>query len=538
LFLLGVVLAAWGSAIASPAIWALSLACLAATLFSGRSLGWQVSPLALAIWAYTAWTVIHTAFISRAYNPTGLFDPCFLLAGFTIGRTFEREQRQRCYYALAGVVAVLALWGVGQIAFGAGRGRAVFETANTLASVVNMALASALVMIVYGAPRRLGILAAILFAGLLASFSRGGAMAILVTAVALCAFPGRPTFQWRRFAKVAPPLLAGAAIVFVAMALARGLPSPGAPAGMISNLDSVRSRLELYRLAWSTLDFSWGIGYLAFRHVLEVGRATVPSYGESAFTSYVHNDFLQTLLELGIAGLAALIAILALAARAATRRSREADVSPEEGFAALAGVLTVVVHAFVDFPLHVPLCLFLFGFGAGVLDRGRGLLASTAPGIQTQRLVTLVLVAGAAVLLARAVIAEGAAAYAMKKWLLGQTRDAASGFEVAQRADPADWRYHLYAGQFWFAQAAQSGKPEHAQRADSAFAAGQAANPLEPSSALGRAFTNLRYASLLPAPAPPATIAAWADQALMVAPVNPAVRREYAEIRRRLAARP
>jgi uncharacterized membrane protein YhaH (DUF805 family) len=268
----------------------------------------------------------------------------------------------------------------------------------------------------------------------------------------------------------------------------------------------------------------------------QIGRAAVPSYGASSFTYFVHDDYLQTLLELGIPGLAALVAIVAFAVRAALAVWRAADARRDESLAMLACVLTLAIHALVDFPLHIPLCLLLFGFALGVLDRVS--IPTTdreLPAGQAQRLATLVFGIGLPVLLARPGVAEAAAAYGMKKWLLGETRAAAYGFELARRADPKDWRYHLYAGQFWFAQTAENRQPEQAKLADAAFAAGMAANPLEPSSALGRAFTQLRYASILVTPAPAQTIRAWADQALMVAPQNTAVRKEYEDIVRRLS---
>lgn len=534
---LAAVVAAWGSAQASPAIWVVSLACLAAGLSFNWTSRWVVTPLALAVWAYVAWTVFHTAVLSRAYNPTGLFDPLFLFAGFAIARSLDVKQRGQCYTAMAILVGMLALWGGGQLAFGSSRGHAHFETGNTLASVLNLALAPAAVAIAYGArDRRLEMLTVALFAGLCATVSRGGGLAILAAMAITVALGGMQGVRRQPIVRLVLLFVAGAACAALAAVASVWLPRLAADAPVFANLDSVRSRLELYRLAWSTTSFGWGIGYLAFRYVLEVGRAEVPSYGETGVTYFVHNDYLQALLELGIVGLVALVALVGLAVRAGVRLARSNGENRHESLAILAGVLTVSLHALVDFPLHVPLCVLLFGFGLGVLDRLNSPTDERAPAGQAQRLVTLVLASALSVLVARPVIAEAAAAYGMKKWLLGETRAAAYGFEFARRADPRDWRYHLYAGQFWFAQAAQNGQAEQAKLADEAFAAGMAANPLEPSSALGRAFTQLRYGSILPAPAQPLAIRAWAEQALMVAPLNAAVRREYEQIMPRLPA--
>jgi len=423
-----------------------------------------------------------------------------------------------------------------QLAFGAGRGHAHFETGNTLASVLNGILAPLVVALLYGGGRQLQILTATLFAGVWATFSRGGAIALVMGLLVAIAVAGLPRSSWRRLPTIGLLFVTGGAVVALAIVASHWLPRWAEQGAVVAlSLDSVKSRLELYELAWATTVFGWGIGYLAFRYVLELGRADVPSFGETSITYFVHNDYLQTLLELGVPGLAALLAMLVLAVRATMRAAPAREGQGGEASAILAGVLTYAFHATIDFPLHLPICLLLFGLGLGVIDRLSAPATDRhAHAGQAQRLVTLVLVIGLTVLLARPVIAEVAAAYAMKKWMVGETRAAAFGFELARRVDPGDWRYHLYAGQFWFAQAAENKEPEQARLADTAFAAGMAANPLDSSNALGRAVTHLTYASLLTAPAQPPIIRAWAEQALSVAPRNPAVRKEYEYIIKRL----
>ena len=460
----------------------------------------------------------------------------FLLAGFALGRSANERQRARCYGALAFLVGALAIWSVLQLALGEKRGHALFEAASTHATVVNAALAPTLVAIVlFGANWRLVVLGGILFAGLCATGSRGGFLALAGGMAVAWIWVHRANWHRRSIALVA--LLFGCGVIAVALAGALGSweGKLGEPAGALANLDSARSRLELYELAWSTSSFGLGIGYLAFRYVLEIGREQVPSYSDNSFTYFVHNDYLQTLLELGWPGLVALLAMVLLAVRARAWGAPSTEKERHESTAVLAGVLTIALHAAVDFPLHVPLCLLLFGFGLGVLDRlSAPDLKRDVPAAQPQRLATLILALALTTLLARSVISEAASSYAARKWLVGETRAAAYGFELARRIDSGDWRHHLYAGQFWFAQAADNNEPEQARLADAAFAAAMAANPLEPTSVLGRVLTQLTYHSILPSPAPPALVRAWAEQARMLAPLSPEVRKEYERIQRRL----
>ncbi len=141
-------------------------------------------------------------------------------------------------------------------------------------------------------------------------------------------------------------------------------------------------------------------------------------------------------------------------------------------------------------------------------------------------------------MLARPAIAELAAVYATHKWLLGDGKAAAYGFELARRFDAKDSRYHASAGQFWFIDVSVTGNPEAARRADEAFAAGMQSNPFDTTNRLRRVLTQIRFGPLLPEPASAQTLRKWADDALALAPLNPALRKEHADLIKLLEAKP
>jgi len=124
--------------------------------------------------------------------------------------------------------------------------------------------------------------------------------------------------------------------------------------------------------------------------------------------------------------------------------------------------------------------------------------------------------------------ARAASLYGERSWRSGQGEPAAFGFELARRLQPRDWRYHWYAGQFWFAQAAYGGKKEAANLADHAFAAAIRANAADPRPLLGRLATQLRFAPLLGDRQPTQVLRDWADRALALAPLDSSVRRDHA----------
>lgn len=187
-------------------------------------------------------------------------------------------------------------------------------------------------------------------------------------------------------------------------------------------------------------------------------------------------------------------------------------------------------HALVDFPFYVPACLLLFGALLGTMNRRLempsvpgALPAARAP---WARAVRAGVAAIAVILLLRPVLAEAAAEWGLQRYGAQQAQSAAFWLETARRLDPADWRYHLYAGLFWDGMASASGSADAARFASAAFTAGVEANPVEVRNLLGLIAVHRVHARLLDAPADRATREAWVARAEALAPYNAAVRRE------------
>jgi hypothetical protein len=205
-----------------------------------------------------------------------------------------------------------------------------------------------------------------------------------------------------------------------------------------------------------------------------------------------------------------LLGIAAWPLLAARRLAPKLRAAPAERLilVALAAALgSMAAHAVVDFPFYIPVCLMMYGSALGLLDS----MLLRASGDETPRTgahalmrVRGAVVAGAATLalwiLITPVAAQAAAGYAHRQWRAAFGESAAYWFEVARRLEPRDWRYHWYAGQFWFAEAAQNRKPEAARLADRAFSDGYAANAREKRNLLGLIATHRELRALLPAP--------------------------------------
>ncbi len=488
---------------------------------------------------YALVVVLNTLLVSPAYTPAGLFHPLLLALAFVAFRRFDDLTERRAALAGLALGAILAAWGLAQIgALGVARAHALFETPATYAAVINLLLVPLLALVMTG--RRAALLLAaggLLAAAMFAAGSRGGFLALAAGLGAAATLALRAGMLQRRGLALAFALLAAGWILAAGL---RSMPLAGpvgssveAPPTAEAQAESSQARLELFDLSWS----AWlarplaGTGYLTFRHVLEQGRAKVPSYGESLETWFVHNDYLQTLQELGPLGLAALLALVGLPAWLGYRRIPLLPVERRQAPLVAAAALTAMgFHALVDFPFYIPICLVLYGALLGSLDRrfGEG-HASAAPPLHAAnwfRAVRAGCVVLAGVILLRPVVAEAAAEWGLSRSARGHSQSAAFWLEAARRVEPADWRYHWYAGRFWDGQVSVSGKREAARLAGEAYSAGFAANPMEIGNLLGMISVHRRHGKLLDAPAGSTVLEVWVAQAEALAPFNRAVRRE------------
>ena len=534
LFFLALAFAGAGSYYGSIAFWAASVLMLAAARKAERS-EWGFSWLGLAAAAYAAAVMLSVFATSSAYTAAGLFHPLMLALSYLVLRGCAHRDEKAIAYATGAFGLVVGAWGLLQIGFlGVARASAFFETPATYAVVLSLILVPRLAAVAAG-KREAAIIfaAAFLAAAVFAAESRGALLALAAGtgSVAILGMRAR-LLQWRGVARVALLLAVGWAAVLAI----RSAPAFEAPSvGVTARAESSISRLELFALSWKARREQplAGSGYLTFGYILEQGRAQVPSYGESHETAFVHNDYLQTLLELGPVGLLALLGLTVLPPVQAYRRLPVlAEDQRLPVVASASALLAMSVHALVDFPFYVPACLLLYGALLGTLDRRLNAATIGVPhawhSTRWYRPMRAAALTIAAVLLLRPVAAEIAAEWGLRKSIAGDAQSTAFWLAAAQRIEPRDWRYHWYAGQFWELQATQSGRREAARMALQAYAAGFDANPLEVRNLLGLISMHRRHRALLDAPVGRDTLQAWLAQAEALAPFNRAVRSERA----------
>lgn len=528
-----------------------ALLLLAASLLAGEAYRWvaiALLVLACAPWRalpanaltalaglFCAWQLANALLVSPAYQSEVLYRPVILFCAFAAFAALSRDDAIRQFRAGVVLLALLVLLGLLQHFFGAWtlshnplRAAATFITPNTFAAAINLFLLPLAASYLAGnrAPR---IYWAVLwlFAGLVATQSRGGMLALFagLLFVAIClGWPGI-----RRAANPAARLLGGCAAVWLLVVVAAGLLAPGSE-GQAPSLETWTGRVtwdraEIYATTFGLiLEHPWaGAGAGMFWPLFEPVKPEI--FGDHTFT-FAHSDYLQFWLEYGAPGLALFVALGGAAlfmARSAWRRA-QADALPLACGAALASCFA---HAMVDFPFYVPFILLVAGAVLGALASHCGDSAgsgawrrlSAQAGTLATPLLRWLLVIAALAWLAQPMLAQLAARRALDVMSAGELPGGLYWQSVARRLEPRNGSHYWAEAVIWREMAIDTGNRAHWGKVDTLLVDGIRANPPHRFTLqLERARLHRRYGRHLERPASPAEILAWVEDALARAP--------------------
>ena len=247
------------------------------------------------------------------------------------------------------------------------RANAIFYTANTFATGINLFLLPFIVLYLSGVrPRLTYWLSLLFFSGLMATQSRGGYLGLTagILFLALFTFIGHGQLKWNRirWAKLALGLL----IVILIFQFSPAWSGDNVRATIMEGHTS--DRLALYSSAWQAIKANplWGYGYFNFGYVFE--RYKIPPFTDK-IALFVHNDYLQIWLEAGLMGFIALLTVIGVfylslwKKRSVINSMRNPEWLPVTG----AAMTSLFAHAAVDFPLYIPALQFLSGAYLGAL---------------------------------------------------------------------------------------------------------------------------------------------------------------------------
>ena len=535
-------------------IFAAGLLLLSASLLAGDAYRWGGIALLLAAWApwrltsregvslliipLCGWMLVNALFVTPSYAAEGLYRPVILFTSFAAVASLPREASARLFRGGVAVMTALVLLGLAQHFFGfwhldrnAGRAAAVFVTPNTFATAVNLFLLPLAVLYLASdrSPRILA-LTLWLFAGLVASQSRGGMLAFAagLTFAAAC-------LGWSRLREArtyVARLVAGGIVVWILVAgisltagtekvaLVQG--TPGTVAAPL--LDPwigrvIWDREALYSVTSQlALEHPWlGAGANMFKPLFESVRPA--AFGDRTIL-FAHNDYLQIWLEYGLAGLllfAGLGVAALMRARALSRRQPD-DLVPLASGAALAGCFA---HAFVDFPFYIPFILFVVGAFCGVLARMESSADSAKGGIGISLSARAAVALAAVALLAQPTLAHLATRHAVSVLAQGDLNGGLYWQSMARGLEPRNPEHYWTEAVIWQQLAQDTGDRAQWARADALLAEGIQVNPPNAFTiTLERARMHRRHANMLDKAATPEEILGWVEGAVALAPTS------------------
>lgn len=517
------------------------------------------TPLSLSLLFYAGLLLFNALFLSPTFEIKGIFFIFSLWLSFSAFSRLPISTSLLLARVALLVAVALVVWGLIQHLFEIGfliklgaRANAIFYTPNTFASFLNLMLLPTLVLYLLKAPgdNRLLMVALLLFAGLLATQSKGGYLGLMTGALFFVVWQQlhKPGIDRNRVLKV----LAGMAAVIVVMEIlkllisASGINTQDYTSRIVALVEKGDvGRPILYQVALDLLreDPWWGRGYFNFQYFFQ--RDQFGIYIGLA-PKFVHNDYLQIWLETGIIGLLALLTLVATSLWTALRSQARITGGRLALTGALgAGVASVFAHAMVDFPLYPPAILLILGAALGTLNRvtadARGSPAlfgpihrwmeriQFRPGV-AERFVLMLLV----LWLAQPVVSQLLMGKAKAMLIARETGGALKLMQIARATSPWDPDYYWEEGKLWMLAAIADNNRELAARADQLFQSGAQIHPYEFHNRLQRLILHRDHSGLLGKPVDDKVLHQWADQLLHWRPHVPAVQLEVINTYQRL----
>jgi O-antigen ligase len=543
-----------------------ALSLLAASLLTGRWYQWAgvallafagapwrslpANLLGLVTVSYCGWQLANAVFISPVYAAEGIYQPLMLLGAFAAFANLGRDRAVELFGAGVALLSGLVLLGLLQHFFGIWqldfsvwhhednpiRAAATFVTPNSFATAINMFFVPLSALYVVRGSRRYLVLALWMFAGVVASQSRGGMLSWLAGLgfVAVCL--GLPVLR-RNSPRVLRLLVGSIAVWFAVAAADTFVFTAGETAREAATArwlgTGMAERPELYAATLGLIREHpvAGSGANMFYPLFE---SVKPVALRDSEYFYAHDDYLQAWLEFGAPGLALLLALAGSALIIVLRTQRRApgDSLP---LACGAGLASCFAHSVVDFPLYVPFILLLVGGYLGVLAAHAGGRLPAPAARFTSRTLDVVspsirwaLALAGLLWLSQPMLAEMAVYRSIAVLQRGDAREGIYWQTVARRLEPRHPAHYWAEATIWREQALMTRNPLLAAQADALFAEGARVNKYDVANLLGRIEFHRRYPELLKQPASPAEILSWAEHAAALRPTNLAVQGELA----------
>lgn len=490
--------------------------------------------------------LVQTLVFSPNYEAKAIYIAFTLIAPFLIFTKLKSTKTIFTFTSFtATVIALLGfvMWlnGIGFGPVNSVRADVLFGTPNTYATFINLFLTPLLAYYLLGHGKHFVLLGIyILFATLLAAQSRGGYLGLAGSTVIFLLLVQFSTLSKHRL-RIAQVILGCLAIVFLFSLDWPSNPSIAHWEGSSRLVSTVTEgdmpRLELLTIAYQALQhhFPWGTGTFTFKYHVEMFKHLS---WQVQHTSFVHNDYLQLLIENGLIGFSLFLGwILALYFFALKLKNRLNETHHHPAIISIIALSSLLAHALVDFPFYVPVFQALIGAYLGVINKH--LIALDAYHLKVPTIshylpkgITLpfaknVFICSIVIWLGLPFFARLASDFSMQ-WLSQLDAQRAVYWQsIARTLQPRSSEYYWREGMIWKDLGVSRKNPSMLEKSETLFAKGAEVNPYETINLIHRIALHRDHENLLTTKIQQKEIESWMQRAKQLEPIGIDVQVEY-----------
>ena len=530
------------------AIWCVGLCSLMFFTYLEKEVRLELSAVGVALLIFAFILFLNAIYFNPIYHAVGIYLPIGLILGFISVSLCPKWMIKNGFKVFIVVMMIIALWGLFQTFTGLGflyeitpRAEALFVTPNSFATAINLVLIPLICYFLLGhGKKKVFFIILMFFSALIASQSKGSYLALFMSIVFFCILVGveNLVLYKKRFFKV----LLGFFSVIVFFKIY------GLINNSISSLDRISalvekgdtSRLDLYEVAFRGFseNFWNGIGYFNFGYYFEGNKLEGTVKGS---TYFVHNDYLQIAAELGIIGVLSFLALIVIFYWKIFQLRKY--LIKKENLPLLmisVAIMSMFVHALVDFPFYIPILFVVFGMYIGLVNRQCINLGSKCwrlpfsseelpkeiSGVRlgiTKKLIIMLCVGW----LALPAAAELSAKYGLNQLKHLNAQGGIFWHAIARELQPRDANYYWLEGVIWRDLGTIERNEEYISKSDLLFSQGVEVNPFEVKNLLSRITLHRDYSDLFENPENEKILLAWMDQAKRLRPESDSVQIEY-----------
>lgn len=532
-------------------------------------LSWIISPYkkkdlsfsSLAFFLFIQIVFINLFIFNNNFIPFPYFLISSFMAGYIAFYQLEKDNLNDVFIAVLLLCCALAVWSClqyflsyGKINYQGEPGSAIFSNPNILGALLNIIMIPVICLYITKADyrsRTLFIAIIVLFSGLIATQSKGAFISFIVSFIFIYIFSRIKSGLVEK--KSLLNLFLGLIVIAVTVILGKtlSLDNNSSLNKADSNVEIIRQEFEesisytvhssiehrsnLARKAWEEIKVSpfIGSGFYSFIYFYY-------EHYNYAFTHYVHNDYLQLCLEIGLIGLFVFLCIGFLAFFQGIKILKSERIDDNDRvivIAIMSSLVTLYVHGLFSYVFYTPLLVFIFSAYIAVFNTVitnekysnsiKPIYISFMSSSSKSLIWKLIISTFMLLFLFQFVFAQISFRAGQSMMQQGKVEQALMLYKWARTFSPSEVEYYLLEADYWKNRAVKNKEVGAADKANNLYQQVMEISKYDTQSRLNRAILHRLTEDTLSKPVSHEVRTSWLEQALQWKPHHHVVQGEY-----------